>query len=35
VHDVAVHYDVILALEPHLARVARADLAAARDVIVI
>jgi hypothetical protein len=34
-HDVAVRYDIILALEPHLAGVARAHLAAAGDIVVI
>ena len=34
-HDVAVLHDIFLAFEPHLAGVARAGFAAARDVIVI
>jgi hypothetical protein len=35
VHDVTVGHDVILALEPHLAGVACAHLAAASDIVVI
>ena len=35
VHDVAVRHDVVLALKPQLAGVARACLAAAGDIVVI